>query len=170
MERRRPDFSKFPRKPWVSAICWTGQLFYWFSPTWIIIAYSTLRRRTIIIFTPISFHIYTKMYFAWKFRSMKSKAWCIWFTIWPTKICPIAKSIRRDTDLGLQSPQVQPFACVGHWFSLINFFRFCQALLHASVALDRKLVVDWVPSCDLEDSAVEVVSFFIPYQLLFSIS
>jgi hypothetical protein len=21
-------------------------------------------------------------------------------------------------DLGLQSPQVQPFACVGHWFSL----------------------------------------------------
>ncbi|XP_044422747.1 CTP synthase 2 isoform X2 [Triticum aestivum] len=28
-----------------------------------------------------------------------------------------------------------------------------KALLHASVALDRKLVVDWVPSCDLEDSA-----------------
>uniref|UniRef100_A0A0E0L602 CTP synthase n=1 Tax=Oryza punctata TaxID=4537 RepID=A0A0E0L602_ORYPU len=27
------------------------------------------------------------------------------------------------------------------------------ALLHASVTLDRKLVVDWVPSCDLEDSA-----------------
>ncbi|AQK67270.1 60S ribosomal protein L29-1 [Zea mays] len=42
-----------------------------------------------------------------------------------------------------------------HWFSLIYFFRFCQALLHASVALDRKLVVDWVPSCDLEDSAAE---------------
>uniref|UniRef100_A0A452ZZ04 CTP synthase (glutamine hydrolyzing) n=1 Tax=Aegilops tauschii subsp. strangulata TaxID=200361 RepID=A0A452ZZ04_AEGTS len=30
---------------------------------------------------------------------------------------------------------------------------FEEALLHASVALDRKLVVDWVPSCDLEDSA-----------------
>ncbi|KAM3300359.1 hypothetical protein ACQJBY_041394 [Aegilops geniculata] len=30
-----------------------------------------------------------------------------------------------------------------------------KALLHASVALDRKLVVDWVPSCDLEDSAAK---------------
>jgi hypothetical protein len=28
-----------------------------------------------------------------------------------------------------------------------------QALLHASVAMERKLVVDWVPSCDLEDSS-----------------
>jgi hypothetical protein len=33
-----------------------------------------------------------------------------------------------------------------------------QALLHASVAMERKLVVDWVPSCDLEDSSAREVS------------
>jgi CTP synthase len=38
---------------------------------------------------------------------------------------------------------------LGHYLVRYSF----QALLHASVALDRKLVVDWVPSCDLEDSA-----------------
>lgn len=41
---------------------------------------------------------------------------------------------------------------------MFNFWYLCQALLHASVALDRKLVVDWVPSTDLEDSAAEEVS------------
>ncbi|KAF7023025.1 hypothetical protein CFC21_035632 [Triticum aestivum] len=29
------------------------------------------------------------------------------------------------------------------------------ALLHASVAMERKLVLEWVPSCDLEDSAAK---------------
>ena len=33
-----------------------------------------------------------------------------------------------------------------------------QALLHASVAMERKLIVDWVPSCDLEDSSAREVS------------
>jgi CTP synthase len=33
-----------------------------------------------------------------------------------------------------------------------------QALCHASVFMERKLVVDWVPSCDLEDSAGKEVS------------
>ena len=45
------------------------------------------------------------------------------------------------------------------------FLPFCQALLHASVALNRKLVVDWVPSCDLEDSTAEEVSFIYVDQI-----
>jgi hypothetical protein len=49
---------------------------------------------------------------------------------------------------------------------LICFFIFCQALLHESVALDRKLVVDWVPSCDLEDFTVEEVSFIYALPIL----
>lgn len=67
------------------------------------------------------------------------------------------EAARRDRDRiqGVAAGSVRE----EHWFSLTYFFRFCQALLHASVALDRKLVVDWVPSCDLEDSAAEEVSF-----------
>ena len=38
--------------------------------------------------------------------------------------------------------------------------------MHASVALDRKLVVDWVPSCDLEDSTAEEVSFIYALSIL----
>jgi CTP synthase len=49
---------------------------------------------------------------------------------------------------------------------LICLFIFCQALLHALVALDRKLVVDWVPSCDLEDSTAEEVSFIYALSIL----
>lgn len=33
--------------------------------------------------------------------------------------------------------------------------------MHASVALKRKLVVEWVPSCDLEDSTAEEVGLFM---------
>jgi CTP synthase len=36
-----------------------------------------------------------------------------------------------------------------------------QALCHASVFMERKLVVDWVPSCDLEDSAAKEVSLLL---------
>lgn len=36
-----------------------------------------------------------------------------------------------------------------------NFF--CQALLHASVACRRKLVLDWVPAGDLEDITAQEV-------------
>jgi hypothetical protein len=36
--------------------------------------------------------------------------------------------------------------------------------------LDRKLVVDWVPSCDLEDSAAEEVSTFLPDIILIPLS
>jgi len=32
-----------------------------------------------------------------------------------------------------------------------------QALLHASVACNRKLVVDWVPAGDLEDDTLKEV-------------
>lgn len=35
-----------------------------------------------------------------------------------------------------------------------------QALLHASVACNRKLVVDWVPAGDLEDDTLKEVSFY----------
>ena len=48
-------------------------------------------------------------------------------------------------------------------------FILCQALLLALVALDRKLVVDWVPSCDLEDSTAEEVSFIYALSILFYI-
>jgi len=34
---------------------------------------------------------------------------------------------------------------------------FVQALLHASVACNRKLVVDWVPAGDLEDDTLKEV-------------
>ncbi|XP_052155496.1 uncharacterized protein LOC127773468 isoform X4 [Oryza glaberrima] len=45
-------------------------------------------------------------------------------------------------------------AMVGKYTGLSDsYLSVLKALLHASVALDRKLVVDWVPSCDLEDSA-----------------
>ncbi|AQK88697.1 CTP synthase family protein [Zea mays] len=47
-------------------------------------------------------------------------------------------------------------AMVGKYTGLSDsYLSVIKALLHASVALDRKLVVDWVPSCDLEDSAAE---------------
>jgi hypothetical protein len=36
-----------------------------------------------------------------------------------------------------------------------------QALLHASVAMERKLVVEWVPSCDLEDSSAKEVGLVV---------
>lgn len=40
-----------------------------------------------------------------------------------------------------------------------------QALLHASVAMDRKLVVEWVPACDLEDPSAKEVSFIMGTKL-----
>ncbi|KAF0927009.1 hypothetical protein E2562_029235 [Oryza meyeriana var. granulata] len=47
-------------------------------------------------------------------------------------------------------------AMVGKYTGLSDsYLSVLKALLHASVALDRKLVVDWVPSCDLEDSAAK---------------
>lgn len=33
-----------------------------------------------------------------------------------------------------------------------------QALLHASVDLRKKLVIDWIPACDLEDATEKEVS------------
>ncbi|CAO1945363.1 unnamed protein product [Urochloa humidicola] len=45
-------------------------------------------------------------------------------------------------------------AMVGKYTGLSDsYLSVSKALLHASVAMDRKLVVDWVPSCDLEDSS-----------------
>nr|CAB3464402.1 unnamed protein product [Digitaria exilis] len=47
-------------------------------------------------------------------------------------------------------------AMVGKYTGLSDsYLSVLKALLHASVALGRKLVVDWVPSCDLEDSTEE---------------
>uniref|UniRef100_A0A0A9AK08 CTP synthase n=1 Tax=Arundo donax TaxID=35708 RepID=A0A0A9AK08_ARUDO len=47
-------------------------------------------------------------------------------------------------------------AMVGKYTGLSDsYLSVLKALCHASVALDRKLVVDWVPSCDLEDSAAK---------------
>lgn len=43
---------------------------------------------------------------------------------------------------------------------------FVQALLHASVAHNRKLVVDWVPAGDLEDAAAnEVITYLHVHRL-----
>ncbi|PAN29400.1 hypothetical protein PAHAL_5G223500 [Panicum hallii] len=45
-------------------------------------------------------------------------------------------------------------AMVGKYTGLSDsYLSVLKALLHASVAMERKLVVDWVPSCDLEDSS-----------------
>ncbi|KAM0876961.1 hypothetical protein ACQ4PT_035818 [Festuca glaucescens] len=47
-------------------------------------------------------------------------------------------------------------AMVGKYTSLSDSYLSVQkALLHASVAMERKLVVEWVCSCDLEDSAAK---------------
>ncbi|KAM0871239.1 hypothetical protein ACQ4PT_039517 [Festuca glaucescens] len=47
-------------------------------------------------------------------------------------------------------------AMVGKYISLLDSYLSVQkALLHASVAMERKLVVEWVCSCDLEDSAAK---------------
>jgi CTP synthase len=47
-------------------------------------------------------------------------------------------------------------AMVGKYTGIADsYLSVLKALLHASVALDRKLVVDWVPSCDLEKSAAK---------------
>lgn len=48
-----------------------------------------------------------------------------------------------------------------------NVFGFSvQALLHASVAHNRKLVVDWVPAGDLEDAAAnEVITYLHVHRL-----
>uniref|UniRef100_A0A0D3ERZ1 CTP synthase n=1 Tax=Oryza barthii TaxID=65489 RepID=A0A0D3ERZ1_9ORYZ len=57
------------------------------------------------------------------------------------KTKPTQHSVRGLRGLGL-APDI--LAC-----------RSTEALLHASVAMGRKLVVEWVPSCDLEDSAAK---------------
>lgn len=41
-------------------------------------------------------------------------------------------------------------------FSDLSDFMALQALLHASVSCNRKLVVDWVPAGDLEEAAKDV--------------
>ncbi|CAL4901712.1 unnamed protein product [Urochloa decumbens] len=47
-------------------------------------------------------------------------------------------------------------AMVGKYTGLSDsYLSVLKALLHASVALNRKLVVEWVPSCDLEDSTAQ---------------
>ncbi|XP_062206372.1 uncharacterized protein LOC133908389 isoform X3 [Phragmites australis] len=47
-------------------------------------------------------------------------------------------------------------AMVGKYTGLSDsYLSVLKALLHASVAMERKLVVEWVPSCDLEDSAAK---------------
>ncbi|XP_066361762.1 uncharacterized protein [Miscanthus floridulus] len=55
-----------------------------------------------------------------------------------------------------ENPFQVRIAMVGKYTGLSDsYLSVIKALLHASVALDRKLVVDWVPSCDLEDSTAE---------------
>ncbi|KAJ9168435.1 hypothetical protein P3X46_019960 [Hevea brasiliensis] len=47
-------------------------------------------------------------------------------------------------------------AMVGKYTGLTDsYLSVIKALLHASVALRRKLVVDWVPACDLEDETAK---------------
>ncbi|CAL4894959.1 unnamed protein product [Urochloa decumbens] len=47
-------------------------------------------------------------------------------------------------------------AMVGKYTGLSDsYLSVLKALLHASVALNRKLVVEWVPSCDLEGSTAQ---------------
>lgn len=41
-------------------------------------------------------------------------------------------------------------------YSDISDFMALQALLHASVSCNRKLVIDWVPAGDLEEAAKDV--------------
>ncbi|KAF7037062.1 hypothetical protein CFC21_047530 [Triticum aestivum] len=47
-------------------------------------------------------------------------------------------------------------AMVGKYTGLSDsYLSVLKALLHASVAMERKLVLEWVPSCDLENSAAK---------------
>lgn len=40
----------------------------------------------------------------------------------------------------------------------INVVMIFQALLHASVALKKKLVIDWIAACDLENATEKEVT------------
>jgi CTP synthase len=60
-------------------------------------------------------------------------------------------------------------AMVGKYNSLSDcYLSVLKALLHASVAMERKLLVEWVCSCDLEDSAAKEVGL-ADYRLITTI-
>uniref|UniRef100_A0A804UHG8 CTP synthase n=2 Tax=Zea mays TaxID=4577 RepID=A0A804UHG8_MAIZE len=62
---------------------------------------------------------------------------------------------KRATKLDKLKTSVK-IAMVGKYTGLSDsYLSVIKALLHASVAMERKLVVEWVPSCDLEDSSAK---------------
>ncbi|CAD6230586.1 unnamed protein product [Miscanthus lutarioriparius] len=73
--------------------------------------------------------------------------------------------VPREPELGKWTKRATKFdklktpvkiAMVGKYTGLSDsYLSVIKALLHASVAMKRKLVVEWVPSCDLEDSSAK---------------
>ncbi|CAD6237640.1 unnamed protein product [Miscanthus lutarioriparius] len=73
--------------------------------------------------------------------------------------------VPREPELGKWTKRATKFdklktpvkiAMVGKYTGLSDsYLSVIKALLHASVAMERKLVVEWVPSCDLEDSSAK---------------
>ncbi|KXG33013.1 CTP synthase-like isoform X4 [Sorghum bicolor] len=67
----------------------------------------------------------------------------------------LAKWTKRATKFDKLKTPVK-IAMVGKYTGLSDsYLSVIKALLHASVAMERKLVVEWVPSCDLEDSSAK---------------
>ena len=63
--------------------------------------------------------------------------------------------------LAEQITKLHPLTILLFLLTNLSKLTLLQALLHASVAMERKLVVEWVPSCDLEDSSAKEVSFIM---------
>jgi CTP synthase len=87
---------------------------------------------------------------------------CPLFFFIPVNVCSAGK-VPREPKLAEWTERATKFdklktpvniAMVGKYTGLSDsYLSVLKALLHASVAMERKLVVDWVPSCDLEDSS-----------------
>ncbi|WVZ69430.1 hypothetical protein U9M48_018218 [Paspalum notatum var. saurae] len=71
------------------------------------------------------------------------------------RVPELAKWTERATKFDKLKTTVK-IAMVGKYTGLSDsYLSVLKALLHASVAVERKLVVEWVPSCDLEDSSAK---------------
>lgn len=62
--------------------------------------------------------------------------------------------------LAEQTTKLHPLTILLFLLTNLSKLTLFQALLHASVAMERKLVVEWIPSCDLEDSSAKEVIFY----------
>ncbi|KAJ1284573.1 hypothetical protein BS78_03G215000 [Paspalum vaginatum] len=71
------------------------------------------------------------------------------------RVPELAKWTERATKFDKLKTTVK-IAMVGKYTGLSDsYLSVLKALLHASAAVERKLVVEWVPSCDLEDSSAK---------------